>query len=527
MSTLYHVFGSGDPIRLGRKSYLQQIADAISKETPDNLMAVGPKLIGKTTILQDIPRSIDLGEAGYVAHVYWNLGHGTPADDEEFLNQFRSEVRSPLLKARPDLSDWFSDDQKPYDSLDGALEELWDGGKRLLVVMDSFDYVLKRAELKRNLWDNLADLLRKPGLTLITGSRLPLRELCGDEETMTSELWELFESEPMRIGPFEREELAQITDPMREQGYLFDADVENAVLAETGGVPILVCAILHRFLEKGDKAITSKMVQEEADRILESEPTYLGELWSHCDTEEQSALAAIASGPLKASSLPFDRKKSLLQRGYVMENRRGVYCSSEIMRKYSDRYGSSVEDLNRIFSNPEDYCRRVKEVLELRLSQLEGADSVLLNFVKRTLRDLDSEPEIPVYDMRGIAERAISLVVDAEFPDGNINPDWVRVWQHGGATHPREALQGRVPDENGRKADLFLLMTGDKKARVMRRVSNHISKGTALLISHLWTIGRAGVHRDEGHEYGPLFAGSVCFAAVELCEHLARELPRG
>lgn len=523
MSTLYHVFGPGEPVRLARQSYLQQISDAISKETPDNLMVVGPKLIGKTTILKDIPRSIDLGEAGYAAHVYWNLGHGTPADDEAFLNQFRSEVRTSLLRARPGLSDWFSDDQKPYDSLDGALDELWDSGKRLLVVMDSFDYVLKRAELTRNLWDNLADLLRKPGLTLITGSRLPLRELCGDEETMTSELWELFESEPMRIGPFEKEELPVIMSLLKEAGYSFEADLENVVFAETGGVPILVCAILHRFLENGDRAISSKMVRDEAERILDSEPTYLGELWSHCDTEEQSALAAIALEPLKASSLPFDRKKSLLKRGYVMENRRGVHCSCEIMRKYAGRHGSSVEDIRRMFGSPDVYGERIREVMEIRILQISDVDSRLLQFVTGALRALGEHHDNAVFAARGIAERAINLALQAECPSGTIEGGWITKWKMGGARAPAEALEGRIPPKSWQKRDLLLLMTGSDSSAP---VAKYITKGTALLIAHLWEVGRPGVHLEEEHEFSPLFAGSVCFAAVELCEHLSRELPR-
>lgn len=181
--------------------------------------------------------------------------------------------------------------------------------------------------------------------------------------------------------------------------------------------------------------------------------------------------------------------------------------------------------MKRIFGTPEDYALRIKEVLELRLSHLSGVDSLLLGFVQRALRDLDANPEIPVYDMRGIAERAIALVIDAEFPDGRIPAQTVQTWQHGGVTYPLEQRAEQIPSENGRRAELLLLMTGDKKARVIPKVSKYISKGTALLISHLWTIGRAGVHRDEEHLYGPLFAGSACFAAVELCEHLARELP--
>ncbi|MCB1087921.1 MAG: hypothetical protein KDM63_12800 [Verrucomicrobiae bacterium] len=382
--------------------------------------------------------------------------------------------------------------------------------------------MLKRAELTRNLWDNLADLLRKPALTLMTGSRLPLRELCGDEETMTSELWELFDSDSMRVGPFEREEWADIKAPLEKVGYSFEADVENAIFEETGGVPILVCAILHRFLENGDRTISSRMIHEEAKRILESEPTYLGELWSHCDTEEQTALAAIASEPVKASSLPFERKKSLLQRGYIAENRKGVHCSCEIMRKYAGRHGSSIEDIRRIFGSPNTYGERIREAMEIRISQLNGVDSRLFQFVTGALRALGEHHDNAVFAARGIAERAINLVFQAECPAGTIDEGWITKWKMDGARAPAEAFDGRIPPKSWKKRDLLLLMTGSDSSTP---VAKHITKGTALLIAHLWEVGRPGVHLEEEHEFSPLFAGSVCFAAVELCEHLARELP--
>lgn len=524
MSEVYHIYG--ETLRLGREKELGQIRDAITKDGTDNLMVVGPKLIGKTTLLKAIPTSIDLESAGYVATVFWNLGHETPKDDDDFRRQLMEQIKSPLLRARRELSDWFSEDQKPIEAVDGALDELEEAGERLLLIMDTFDYVLKRSSVTRSLWDNLADLFDKKAITVVTGSHLPLRELCGDEITMNSEVWKTFDSVPLRLGPFPEDDMPSIFKPLADKGFSLDQAAQSEIVSQTGGVPVLCCALLQFLEDAGVKAITSKAVQQAAQQALDNNPSFLSELWSNCGPDEQSTLVRLAEHPDRAEKLPHERQQSLLQRGFVTENRKGLRGGCGIMLEYASRFGNAVEDMKRIFGDAEDYCSRIKEVLEFRLGHLSGVDQLLLGFVQRTLRDLDADPVIPVYDMRGIAERAIALVIEAEFPEGQIPAATVQAWQFSGVRYPLEENRAeQIPEDNGRRADLLLLLTGDKKARVIPAKARFISKGTALLISHLWTIGRAGVHRDEGHVYGPLFAGSACFAAVELCEHLSRELP--
>jgi hypothetical protein len=79
-----------------------------------------------------------------------------------------------------------------HELLDLVFQELEQQKARLLVILDGFDHVLAGTGLTRNLWDQLRALGQRASLTLVTGSRRPLRELCKTEESRTSDFWEIF-----------------------------------------------------------------------------------------------------------------------------------------------------------------------------------------------------------------------------------------------------------------------------------------------------------------------------------------------
>lgn len=513
----------GVPI-LGRRSLMDRLKRHLLRESPLHVSLIGPTQIGKSVVLRALATTMRDAPDRFEAVVYWNLSHGTPNNDSEFFSQFHDHIRSEVVSQNQDWEVWF-DTLKPREALSDFFDDVKLQGKTLLLILDSLDHPLSKGSLSRNSLDWMRSLSDSETAVFVTGSRETLMELCKSEETLSSPFWNIFTAIE-ELGPWEMNEWSEILSPFGGAGIKVHKAAELAIQEWTNGVPSLVTLVLSQLFESPPgNEIHEKDVITLCEEIAGSETQILKLLWRDCRPEWQGDLVDLCSRNIPTDQFPPDSLKGLRKRGFVRKKDAEVIGCCRFLTKFAQQAGSQIAHVNRIFSSPTEYCKRIKEVLEIRLSQLDDVDSMLLNFVKRSLRDLDSDPAIPVYDMRGIAERAISLVVEAEFPDGVIDPAWIRVWQQGGATHPREALEGRVPTENSRRADLLLLMTGDKKAQVIRRVSNHISKGTALLISHLLTVGRAGVHRDEDHQYGPLFAGSVCFAAVELCEHLTRELP--
>jgi hypothetical protein len=510
---------------LGRRALMERLKRHLLRESPLHVSLIGPTQIGKSVVLRALATTMRATPGKLEAVVYWNLSHGTPNDDAEFFSQFHDHIRSAAVYQNPDWDIWF-DSLKPREALSDFFDDVKLQEKTLLLILDSLDHPLSKGSISRNALDWMRSLSDSGSAIFVTGSRETLMELCKSEETLSSPFWNIFVSIE-ELGPWEMDEWSEILGPFSEAGIKFHKAAEHAIQEWTNGVPVLVDMVLSRLFEspRGTE-IHERDVVRLCEEIANSEAQILKLLWKDCHPEWQSDIVDLCSRNIPADQMPPASLKGLRKRGYVRKKDGVVVGCCRFISQFAQQFGCQVAHVNRLFSDPGEYCKRIREVLEIRLRQLDGVDPMLLNFVRRSLRDLETEPEIPVYDMRGIAERAISLVVDAEFPDGTIDPSWVRVWQQGGATHPREALEGRLPLENGRKVDLLLLMTGDKKAQVIKRVANHISKGTALLISHLFTVGRSGVHRDENHEYGPLFAGSVCFAAVELCEHLRRELPR-
>ena len=59
--------------------------------------------------------------------------------------------------------------------------------------------------------------------------------------------------------------------------------------------------------------------------------------------------------------------------------------------------------------------------------------------------------------------------------------------------------------------------------RLRKAGATKVSRSTYFLLNHLQSIGDFGQHLER-EEVPARFSSAVCFAAIELCEQLTREL---
>ncbi len=513
----YRVLGVEVPAMLGRQRLFGRLCRHLTKPSPDHVSVVGPRLFGKSVMLKHL--ALHFPQDQFVGSLYWDLRYDTPRTDAEFRSQLARHLKDRLRSVRPDLAEWLEPDaEEVSDLLMLVLKELGDDGVRMLAVLDGFDHLLGDSRITRTLWDELRTLAQTGGLCLVTGSRARLRELCRDEESRTSNFWQIFHDPPFQVGAFEPHDWAGFLAPFVSGGVETDGSAVKEIRNWTGGVPVLAAALASRLIAKRSigKTISKPDVDHVAGEIANQRLEVVRALWDDCLIDLRSLLTELSSGGVGVPHVPERQKRELLSRGFAQEYRGGLRSSCRLMAEYARLRKDEVAHLNRLFGDPEGYDNNVEGMLELRLNGIaHRADPKLAGFVSNAIRDLHPDPDGAVTWMRSVAERALDLIWKAELAgDQSLPEDWKSLYEQGKAPN-------HLPMSRGRQCHLLRLVTGTKKNR---RITN-VTKPTCLLVDHIQSIGDFGQHR-EGQEVSLPTAASFCLSAIELCARLSEELPR-
>ena len=510
----YQIRGGSVPQMLGRELLFERLNRHLTKPTPDHMCVVGPAGFGKSVLLHHLADHFKKREDLYAASMYLDLRHGTPMTDHEFRVLFASRIKSALQPVESDLADCLElDDNDLSDLLYFVFEEMHRKGIRFLAVLDGFDHVLKGSGITRNLWDELLSLCRMSSLRLVTGSRGRLRELCKTEESRTSDFWEIFNPEPLKVGCFEKHDWRGFLNPFDARSVRFDDSAIKEIANWTGGVPILAAALAGKlFAYAPQGALLSKQhVDNVAKTLVEDRRELLAALWDDCPIELQSVLGALANDDLSISEVPDQDRRDLELRGFAHSSGNKLRSSCRLAAQYAREQAGEVNNLQRLFGNAERFEGNIRSLLELRLVQITEADSRLLGDVKNAIRDLYPEPTQSTTWARSIADRALDLIWEAELPTGTILPD---AWKFIGAKFDH------LPRKRGQQCGILRLITGTE---VHAPVSKFITKPTYLLVDHIQSVGDFGQHRD-GNTVPVSVAAAFCLSAIALCESLTKDL---
>ena len=523
----YRVLGFPPPL-LGRKALLRRIKRHLEKPSPDHVSVVGPAHYGKSVLLRHLAKEYPSESGGYLTTVHVDLRHGTPMSDGAFKQRLGEEIKKALQPYREELAEWIDvEDPAVHDLLGLVLGELEAEGARILVVLDGFDYVLDGPGLTRNLWDQLRSLAQKTSLRLVTGSRRPLRELCRTEESRTSDFWEIFYDTPVRVGALDDADWNPFLQPLLDAGCEPDVSARKEIANWTGGVPVLVCALLQELWDRHRGTRVSKPeVDVAAETTLEGRLELLAALWEDGDVDLRADLGALADANIPLTDISDDRRRTLEERGFGRVSKNRLRGSCRLIQRYASRQAPALTNLTRLFGTASDFETHVGSLLELRLMQIAGQDldSILENFVKRAVKEIN-DPELTINGIRGIVERALVLIWNAELPpQRTLPPHWLAELERG-RMKKLEEDQGKLPRGSGRQCHVLRLITGSDHTS---RQSQYVTKTTSLLVDHLQSVGNFGQHRGQypETEISVGFAAAVVLAAISLVESLTSDLQR-
>lgn len=500
----------------GRRRDLARVLSLLQKEVPDHVSVIGPHLVGKTVLLNALGQQFAEGGDGFDGCLYWDIRHGLPAGDEQFLREFAAKLRSPIDRLDPDAAKLIQTEGGRFETIRIVFETLEDVGKRLMVILDGLDGVLLSADITKNLWDNLRSLAELGSIRFVTGSRSRLRELCASPDSKTSDFWNIFSDTPISVGELSNEDLAGFLENFRARGVTFERGADTELLNCCGGVPIVAAFVCKRLWDMiaEHQVVSAELVKKCCEQALEDGQDYWHEIWDDCSPEQKSFLVEVA----QQGYLPEDvnnRKLSLglLQRGILGVESRRIIFSCGIMHKFTKQVGVPSGEIRRLFGTREDFRRNSKALAEVRLGQLRSVDETLSDFVAVAVTNLE-KPHVVVNQVRSFVNRALKLTWDAEIPDRNIPTAWTLKWQYGDMKPP----EGRISDDIGQQCRLLNFMTGERKAAPTR-----IRRSTYLMLNALKGIGDFGQHQGT-EQPGIGFGISVGLMLIEVLEQVMADL---
>ena len=523
----YAVLGPTIPGLLGRASLLQQIDRHLLKASPDHVSVVGPAFYGKSVVLLHVADTYRARSRGYLTAVYVDLRRGAITSDADFKRRFAGDLKAALQQDRPDLAGNLDlEDESIHELLGLIFDELAAESSRVLVVLDGFDYVLRRADLTRNLWDQLRALAQRPSLRLVAASRRPLREICQTEESRTSDFWAIFNPTPVRVAALDDVDLKAFMQPLLDCGHTLDGSARKEIANWTGGVPLLVGALLRRLWETHHKTLSFSKpdVDEAAKAMLDEQRDLLAALWDDCGVELKEDLASLAGADVPRVDLSDRRVRAIEDRGFGRLAGNRLRGSCRLMQSYAEQQAPAVANLKRLFGTASGFDTNIRSLLELRLEQVATprTDKALRDFVTHAVRYVDDNPEIAISGVRGIVTRALALIWEAELlPDRRIPSAWIDEWKHAGERLLDDP--GTLPRGDGAQCRILRLVTGTERSP---RLSTYVTKTTYLLVNHLQSVGDFGQHRNDYPETEVTvgFAASVVLAAISLVESLTADL---
>jgi hypothetical protein len=523
----FQILGTNTPQMVGREEILNQVWNNLTKPTPSHLSIIGARYSGKSVFIKTLEEKSIQDNSPYGAVILWDLGRQTPRSDEEFLKMMCNHLGRGIANLDSDYSDHLLKvESDGYDELREVIDALDDDGYRVLMLWDGFDKPLGEGRLTRNLWDKLRELFSGSCLRLVTATRKPLQELIRDADSVTSDFWGIFDMTPIKLGIFNQIDRDVI---LKNVPLSLKKGADKELINWSGGYPILYLSLLNNLIETHPTGnVTNDTVNESALNVTKGDSIsgILNELWEDCPASAKKSFHDLCKADhIKLNIIGKSDQISLDEKGLIEISGNSAALSCRFLKNHIDNTGDDIGSLERLFGECHDYESNIKSLLELRLLQITGLDSLLRRRIERAIEDIPDTPEICLDNMRGIADVALNLIWKAELEDINQVPrEWITEWEQTVRYKDKQfsAWYKHFPSNNRREQVLLLqLLTGDYDK--INPKAKYISKSTCLLLRSVFEIGNFGNHLD-GAKINVGVAVAAIMNSLELAANLNREI---
>lgn len=499
------------PACIGREALLRRMLGALTKPVPDHLQVIGARFAGKTVLASEVIRRLRDAGTPYTAFIHWDLGHRTPADDDEFLKRLRLELIEAVKVRHLEYAEFLKGAEgSPYEDISTALTSLVEDGK-VLAVLDGFDKALANGRLTRNLWDQMRELAAKPSLRLVTASRRTLRELIRHPDAQTSDFWNIFDQSPIRVGCFDEQDLDAVLRQTPE--IKLNPGARTELWGSTNGYPIFVLEVLNRLASRGQLGeVDLEAMREGCDQAYAIARDRLDALWEDCTTTSRDLFRLVnEQSSVPRSDVPAADADVLLERGFVQLFGNKLQRPNRLLARMLGELPNDATAMARLFGTTPAYEANMRGVLERRIAQLDDLDSKLSRYLTRGVEDLPDDPAALLTHIRGFVDRIFELIWATELTDRRIPSGWMDIWKRYGERGLGD-WETTFP-QGVHRVRLLNLMTGTERSP---RLATHVSRGTYVLMNSVYGFGDFGQHQE-----GERVDVGTAYAALHLCIELA------
>lgn len=519
---VFPILGATVAPMLGRTVIMKRLWNDLTKQTPGHLSVVGPRYAGKTVLIHGLAERMYQEDSPYAAVIIWDLGHQTPESDTAFLKALCQKLGEGLKSNGNGYGDHLlAAESDEYDEMREVLDALLTDGNKVLMLWDGFDKPLSTGKLTRNLWDQLRELASYPSLRLVTATRRPLAELIRSEESVTSDFWNIFDMTPVRIGKFDESDRSAILEKL--SGVTFKNGAKSELENWSAGYPPLYLALLNQVMAVGgDGEIDNQIVNDAAHAIQDGVSNVVHYLWNDCsETAKDIYRHLVQHGASPAAGLGHAERGHLEEKGFITITASKMTSGCRFLEYFIKSHGDNSGNMTRLFSLWDDYRGNIRSLLELRLNQLTSLDPSLRRYLQRSIEDIPDHPEVCLSSMRGIIDRALDLIWEAELgSERTIPAEWFVEWQHNGEKGAENRWNNQFPTKRGHQLRLLQLMTGTLNSSSKTK---KISKNTWAVANAAHGFGDFGQH-IEGAQVPVGVAVSAVYVCLELAACLEKEL---
>ncbi len=322
---------------IGREAETSQILGLL--RNGQSVSLIGPRRIGKSSLLLHLSNpsirasmNLDPSRCLFVLLDCQELAGSPPEEVYELL------LDGVLDAARAaDLPMNSIDQPGTYRALDRALQQAYDGGASVVVMLDEFELLAANQHLTPYFFARLRGLTTKYGLAYLTASQKPLFDITAEEAILSSPFFNIFVTMP--LGLFTKAEAHELFRrrlagtsldfPPELVEYLLELVGLHPFFLHIGGYHAV------QALNTGELALPEGRPPGEMDFQLLDGPieieaeSHLGYLWQNLSPEDQHVLA-IADGPVESL-------RQLEQQCLLVKVDGEYTYSSEILRRFVRR----------------------------------------------------------------------------------------------------------------------------------------------------------------------------------------------
>ncbi len=484
MTERFPILGVAEIPMLGRKELTDLILTAL-QGPPVHFSLVAPKHMGKTVFMKNLKNSVIKNTGKSFAYtIFWDMNSLKNYDRSKFLRALSEKILESIKKDEKELGQYLTMDDEPdacFDNIQIVLEELKKKNKRVLMLWDNLDRLIKSPDISIGLWDQMRALTHI-NLQLITATRDDLKELISDEKAMDSTFWNIFQIH--RLEKFSNEDVDNILKKF--QNIEFTPTSIEDLEQITGFYPPLLLSLLNQIDRQEETNITNPIIKSCAEKLTEGiqVPRMLEEIYDDLSVkpEIKQVIQAMDSQGISRGSIRDQIRGKLIAYGFCKETEGNIVSNCELLTNYIKGLGDASDSVPLLFGG-DNYHKNIKIFLDVKLNNIGPINNEypFHKIINKQIKCLDEEYgeedlDEAVRHHRHLSDKFFTIAYETEF---------------GTTTEiPEDRLQ--------RKICLDILVGKQfKDGKRAERKAKYLSKETMVLFEAVYEYQNHGQHRSQ------------------------------